>query len=1180
MKRFFTLFALSLLCVVQSLAYDAYIDGIYYNLDKSKGTAEVTCVYNLSDDNWATYVGNVVIPNNVEYDGNSYNVTSIGTSAFYNCSNLFSITIPEGVTTIASYAFYHCWNLSSIDIPEGVTTIGEHAFSECQSLSSITIPEGVTTIEEEAFYKCYSLSSIEMPPSVTFIGENAFGRCSSLSSIYIKDVTTWCNIEGLSGLADSGASSKTLYVNGEVAKDVIIEEGATSIPNYAFQNFRHIQHVSIPSSVTSIGYRAFYSCSSLSSIEILEGVVLIGDQAFKECSSLSSIEMPKGVNSIGNSAFENCSSLESIEIPLSVTSIGYSAFYGCSTLSSIKIPKGVTSIGDRTFYKCFSLSSVEIPNGVTRIGEYAFYECSALWKVKMEGSTPPAVFRSTFEIEILPSFVVPDAAYDDYTATWPDYAGQITIASQCEREVTITAQDAESAIHKAVGEENLRHVLSLRVNGSINGYDIMIMRNKMINLRHLDLSNASIVGNDYEYYTGYHTSDNEIGPYAFYNLPNLFCVKLPEVTAIRQYAFAINSNLREINLPESLTTLAYNSFENCRSLPSIEIPGGVKTIGSYAFSGCSALKTLTLNEGLIEIGKATFDGCKITDIRFPESLTTIGYYAFRGNSFEEVNLPPNLNTIEGYAFLSCPNLNVVRLNPMLKNISNSAFSSCNALKKVYTYTLEPTDIQQNTFSAYKTADLYVPTPSYYTYYYNTQWSQFLSVNKTDEEYDFKSFYITKDYEMDDNTGILGGDPDAELNENSGLINSGSETQELGTVTMRFNGNNGSASIIANGNLTAEKIKVEITVTGNKWHFFCFPFDVPLSGVHSSGNKAYVFRHYNAEKRAAGASGWENLPSDQEVLKAGEGYIFQANGNTTLTVEVDNKTTFVGENVAAALKVQDAANVANASWNFKGNPGYAYFDIDDLGFTAPITVWDPNTNNYVALRPGDDDAFLHPFQAFFVQKPEGTDALTFNAEDRTTYHGSQKKMAKKVAHRRAKADADNPRKLINLVLTDGQTTDKTRVVFNDEKSMAYEMECDAAKFASTGVPQLYSLDGNNTHYSINERPYGDGTVRLGFTADKAGRFAIEAQRMDANCYLRDLENGVTHDLRMGAYEFESKAGTFESRFMLVNADVTDGLKSVNVDEVAKDAVIYDLQGRRVQHAQRGVFIINGKKLNVK
>lgn len=1038
MKRYFTLLALSLLCVVQSFAYDAYIDGIYYNFNNTQGTAEVTfkSQYYSSEANLNAYQGDVVIPSTVDYNNRSYNVIKICQDAFFNCPALTSVEIHEGVTMIALHAFY-----------------------DCSSLSSITIPE-----------------------SMTSIADNAFVNCSSLSSIYINDFAALWKITGWRNLFSSGA---LVYINGEVVTDVVIEEGTTSIPDYAFQNIKNIQTVSIPSSVTSIG----------------------------------------------SSAFANCTSLV---------------------------------------------------------------------KVTMEGLTPPAVTSSTFGTQT--SIVVPDAAYNVYTAAWTNYVNQITIASQCEREVTVTAQDAESAIHKAVGEENLRHVLSLKVNGSINGYDIMVMRNKMINLHNLDLSNATIVGNDYEYYTGCHTSDNEVGPYAFYNL-KLFCVKLPEVTTICQSAFsgcsnlrevtlpqsltAIQygafsscSNLREINLPESLTTLAEYAFSYCTSLSSVEIPGGVETIGSSAFRDCRALKTLTLNEGLTNIRGSAFFRCKITDIRFPESLTTINSYAFYGNSFEEVNLPPNLNTIGQYAFQDCSNLRVVRLNPMLKNIADNTFNGCSALTKVYTYTLEPTDILQNTFSTYQTADLYVPTPSYYTYYYNTQWSQFLSVNKTDEEYDFKSFYITKDYEMDDNTGILGGDPDAELNENSGLINSGSETQELGTVTIRFNGNNGSASIIANGNLTAEKIKVEITVTGNKWHFFCFPFDVPLSGVSTSGNKAYVFRHYNAEKRATGASGWENLPADQEVLKAGEGYIFQANGNTTLTVEVDNKTTFVGENVAAALKVQDAANVANASWNFTGNPGYAYFDIDDLGFSAPITVWDPNTNNYVALRPGDDDAFLHPFQAFFVQKPEGTDALTFNAEDRTTYLASQKEMARKLTRRRAASTVDNPRKLINLVLTDGQTTDKTRVVFNDEKSMAYEMECDAAKFASTGVPQLYSLDGNNTHYSINERPYGDGTVRLGFTANKAGHFSIEAQRMDANCYLRDLVTGVTHDLRTGAYDFESKEGTFECRFMLVNADVTDGLKSVNADEIAEDAVIYDLQGRRVQRAQRGVFVINGKKLNVK
>ena len=104
-------------------------------------------------------------------------VTSIGSSAFYNCYSLSSITIPDGVTSIVNYAFYYCSSLSSITIPDGVTSIGSSAFYNCSSLSSITIPNGVTSIGSSAFYNCYSLSSITIPDGVTSIGSSAFYNC-------------------------------------------------------------------------------------------------------------------------------------------------------------------------------------------------------------------------------------------------------------------------------------------------------------------------------------------------------------------------------------------------------------------------------------------------------------------------------------------------------------------------------------------------------------------------------------------------------------------------------------------------------------------------------------------------------------------------------------------------------------------------------------------------------------------------------------------------------------------------------------------------------------------------------------------------------------------------------------------------------------------------------------------
>ncbi len=132
-------FALQTTC----FAYDAEIDGIYYNLNSSDNTAEVTYYSssNYFQDNENAYTGSVVIPLTVEYDNATYSVTSIGEDAFYSCSDLTQVTISESVTSIGSGAFYGCSNLTQMTISESVTSIGGSAFSGCSSLTEVTIPK-------------------------------------------------------------------------------------------------------------------------------------------------------------------------------------------------------------------------------------------------------------------------------------------------------------------------------------------------------------------------------------------------------------------------------------------------------------------------------------------------------------------------------------------------------------------------------------------------------------------------------------------------------------------------------------------------------------------------------------------------------------------------------------------------------------------------------------------------------------------------------------------------------------------------------------------------------------------------------------------------------------------------------------------------------------------------------
>ena len=177
MKKLFTLFALMLVCIGQASAYDFEVDGIYYNFD-NWGDKEVSVTYN----DYGFYSGSIAIPNSVTYSGKTYSVTSIGEYAFYDCSGLNSVTIPNSVDCIYGEAFAGS-GLTSINIPNCVDEIHEKAFAECHDLISATLSNNLTGIDRGLFFNCNKLTSIIIPEGVTRIRGGAFYGCSSLKTI-------------------------------------------------------------------------------------------------------------------------------------------------------------------------------------------------------------------------------------------------------------------------------------------------------------------------------------------------------------------------------------------------------------------------------------------------------------------------------------------------------------------------------------------------------------------------------------------------------------------------------------------------------------------------------------------------------------------------------------------------------------------------------------------------------------------------------------------------------------------------------------------------------------------------------------------------------------------------------------------------------------------------------------
>ena len=422
--KFFIVFAALALSAGQLCALQVKIDGINYNLNETNLTAEVANHYSsfLKDT--------LIILASVEYKSKTYSVTSIGESAFYQCTGLTSVTIPNSVTSIGESAFRKdtlrvdytgnltdwcdiefkkSWTknfrlyinqveVTDLVIPEGVQNIRNYAFQFCVSLKSVTISNSVTRIGYQAFSDCSGLTSVTISASVMSIGDYAFSNCTGLTSVTIPNSVTRIGSSAFSGC--SGLTS------------VILPDSLTSIGSGAFYNCTGLTSVTIPNSETNIGGGAFYNTAwynhftngpvyigksfyaykgtmpANTSFTIDAGTLQICGSAFYNCTGLTSVTIPNSVTSIGSSAFYNCSGLTSVTISASVTLIEIGVFSGCSGLTSVTIPASVTSIEDIAFSDCSGLTSVTIPASVTHIGE-AFSGCTGLTFVTCYAETPP-----------------------------------------------------------------------------------------------------------------------------------------------------------------------------------------------------------------------------------------------------------------------------------------------------------------------------------------------------------------------------------------------------------------------------------------------------------------------------------------------------------------------------------------------------------------------------------------------------------------------------------------------------------------------------------------------------------------------------------------------------------------------------------------------------------------------
>lgn len=330
----------------------------------------------------------VTVPTYWWFGNTPYPVTRLEPEIFGNRTDITSVTLPDYLKSIGSGAFYGCSNLRSINLPNGLEGIEEFAFSS-SGLESITIPSSVKRIGNYAFYECRSLSTITFSPagSVLSIGEWAFVR---------------------SGITH-----------------IVLPEGITDVQRGAFWQCRSLVTASLPDSMRSVSDDLFGGCSSLNYIKLPQAVLHIGKNAFLGCTSLSStVFLPRSTISIGESSFEGCANLTEVVLYEGLLRIGEQAFLGCSKLSPSGwtprfLPKSVRSIGAKAFVGS-GLSNVAV-SILAEVDPSAFDP-----DVSIEVDVAPLVANSAFINAIATNDVFITALANKIAGTTPNNYGIAT----------------------------------------------------------------------------------------------------------------------------------------------------------------------------------------------------------------------------------------------------------------------------------------------------------------------------------------------------------------------------------------------------------------------------------------------------------------------------------------------------------------------------------------------------------------------------------------------------------------------------------------------------------------------------------------------------------------------------------------------------------------------------------
>jgi len=510
-------------------------------------------------------------------------------------------------------------DISKVVIENGVTSIGSSAFADCANLYSITIPNTVVNVGSNAFQGIKKVIWLtNTPPSgwqyvkgtVNYVPNNQFGTTNDiivypfLSSLFEVDGIKYVPVSPSERTCDAidcvyDESKTEVNINNSVAYQGV-DMKVMNVQPYTFYQNPYLQKVNLDVSGRLSQY-ALSNCPNLQIALLGNNVTNIDDYAFSNCQKLESIIIPDAVNDIGQYAFSDCSNMTSVHIGEGTNTIGQYAFSCCKSLASINIGDSTRFINQFAFQNCSSLPAIIIPGSVRSIGDNAFSGCKSLKKVimKEKGEDRDTTFFSNLQVLFKGSDrLVIDVCKGDQLSF------NFNIESYLYGSVTISGPGSsyvvygkEEEIHKGKFKRVFEEAgqVSISLSNSSFGSSVHVTNIQLIERKKIRLGS------------------NGNNPF-FYDCPldSVFIgcnLSYQKSNAFGYSPFYRNTSLRSIVITDNVEEISANEFYGCTNLQKVQIGDGVTSIGDWAFSGCSSLKSFSFGTNVSNIGKEAFSDC-------------------------------------------------------------------------------------------------------------------------------------------------------------------------------------------------------------------------------------------------------------------------------------------------------------------------------------------------------------------------------------------------------------------------------------------------------------------------------------------------------------------------------------------------------------------------------------------